>query len=55
MSVADWMLVWKICLLGNIAAFAVMSVVVSIGGGYDLRRLFRRLVEDEDTTPSERE
>ena len=51
MSIASWTLVWKFCLLAALALFAVMSVVVSIAGGYDLRRLFRRLAEDQAEDP----
>ena len=47
MSVETWVLVWKICLLVAVGAFAIMSVAVSIGGAYDLRRLFRQLADDD--------
>ena len=43
----SWMLLWKIVLLFTIGCFAVMAVVVTIGGAGDIRRLFQRLREDE--------
>ena len=43
----SWMLLWKIVLLVSISCFALMAVVVTIGGAHDVRKLFRRLHEDE--------
>ena len=44
----SWMLLWKIVLLFTVTCFAVMTVVVTIGGAFDVRRLFQRLQEDKD-------
>jgi hypothetical protein len=38
-----WILLWKACLIGAIAVFAVTAVVVTIGGAVDVRRLLRKL------------
>ncbi|MBC8354665.1 MAG: hypothetical protein H8E66_21925 [Planctomycetes bacterium] len=43
----SWMLLWKVVLLLSIGCFALMAVIVTIGGAVDVRRLFRRLREDE--------
>ena len=42
-----WIWTWTICLVAAVAAFAVMAVLVSIGGAFDIRRLFRRLRESK--------
>ena len=43
----SWMLLWKIVLLIAIGLFALMAVVVSIGGAVDIRRLVARLSEKD--------
>ena len=43
MTLQQWMLIWKIVLIGGISLFAILAVVVSIGGFFDVRRLFRTL------------
>ncbi len=43
MTVQHWIMLWKIVLIGGISLFAVLAVVVSIGGFFDIRRLFRTL------------
>jgi hypothetical protein len=43
----SWMLLWKIVLLFSIGCFAIMAVVVTIGGAVDVYRLFERLRKDE--------
>ena len=42
----SWMLVWKIVLLLAIVCFTIMTVVVTIGGALDIRRLFQQLRDD---------
>lgn len=56
----NWMLFWSIFLFAAIAAFAVMSVVVSIGGARDIRKMLARLNElgehdNDDDPPSPRD
>jgi hypothetical protein len=43
MSLQHWALVWKVILIGGISLFAILAVVVSVGGFFDIRRLFRTL------------
>ena len=43
MTLQQWMLSWKIVLIGGISLFAILAVVVSIGGFFDVRRLFQTL------------
>jgi hypothetical protein len=45
MSVHSWMLFWKIVLIAGIGLFAALAVMVSIGGFFDIRRLFQMLRE----------
>ncbi|MCA9144823.1 MAG: hypothetical protein H6821_12360 [Planctomycetaceae bacterium] len=44
----SWMLLWKVVLLVTIGCFSIMTIVVTIGGALDIRRLFERLKEDRD-------
>ena len=43
-----WSGVWKMTLIGTCGLFAVMSFLVIIGGALDVRKLFRRLREQEN-------
>jgi hypothetical protein len=43
----SWMLLWKIVLLFSMGCFAIMTVVVTIGGAFDIRKLFQRLRDHE--------
>ena len=43
MTLQQWILLWKIVLIGGTSLFAILAVVVSIGGFFDVRRLFRTL------------
>ena len=40
MTLYQWMLIWKIVLIAGISMFAILAVVVTIGGLFDIRRLF---------------
>ena len=44
-----WTLLWKIVLVVSLLLFAVVAVVTTIGGAFDIRKLFRRLREDEQS------
>ena len=48
MSIELWILLWKWVLIVGVALFAVMAVVVTIGGARDVRDLFRTLREQHD-------
>ena len=39
----NWRFLWEVCLVGALSLFAIMSIVVTIGGAKDIRRLLRRL------------
>ena len=47
-----WSGVWKVTLIGTSGLFAIMSLLVIIGGALDVRKLFRRLQEQRDKTDS---
>lgn len=42
-----WMALWKAFLIGGLGIFAVMAVIVTIGGALDIRRMIRDLTEVE--------
>jgi len=46
MSIEFWIYLWMIVLITGIGLFAVLAVVVTIGGAYDIRKLFRTLREE---------
>ncbi len=45
MSVASWTILWKTVFFVGVGLFAVLAVAVTIGGFFDIRRLFRSLHE----------
>ncbi len=46
MSIEFWIVSWKVLLLAAIAAFAVLAVVVTLGGFFDILRLLKTLREE---------
>ena len=46
MSIDAWMTLWKIVLIGGVGLFAVLAVVVSIGGFFDVIKLLANLRAD---------
>ena len=46
-----WITLWKVVLIGSLAIFAVMAVVVTIGGYFDIKRLFATLAKDHEEGP----
>ncbi|MHC4116034.1 MAG: hypothetical protein ACYSWO_00865 [Planctomycetota bacterium] len=40
-----WISLWKIFFFASLAIFAVLAVVVSIGGFFNIRSLFKSLTE----------
>ena len=40
-----WISLWKIFFFASLAVFAVLAVVVSIGGFFNIRSLFKSLTE----------
>ena len=45
-----WPGVWKVTLIGTSGLFAIMSLLVIVGGALDVRKLFRRLQEQQEKT-----
>ena len=43
MSIDFWIILWKGVLIGGIALFAILAVVVTIGGARDIVKLLRQL------------
>ena len=41
-----WIVLWKIVLIGGCGLFGIMAVWVTIGGYFDIKRLFARMAED---------
>lgn len=50
MSVNSWMNFWTILFFSAMAIFAVIAVVVAIGGFKDVKTMLRRL--KDDSSPS---
>ena len=46
MSLDFWVLLWKAVLIGGVTVFAVLALVVTVGGALDIGRLFRTLREE---------
>ena len=46
MSIEAWMTLWKIVLIGGIGLFALLAVVVTIGGFFDVLKLLAKLRQD---------
>jgi len=38
-----WIVLWKIVLIGGVCLFGGMAVWVTIGGAFDIKRLFARI------------
>ena len=52
MSIDAWMTLWTIVLVGGIGMFAVLAVVVTIGGFFDVIKLLANLRENAKETDS---
>ena len=53
-----WINLWTLFFLGSLALFAGLAVIVSIGGFFDIRSLFRSLTDrtgqpDDDSGPKD--
>ena len=46
MELQFWIILWKIVLVGGVSLFGILAVFVTIGGFYDIKRLFARMAED---------
>ena len=52
MSIEAWMTLWKVVLIGGIALFAMLAVVVTIGGFFDVIKLLANLRKNAEETDS---
>ena len=43
MPLEFWIMLWKIVLIGGVTMFGLMAVWVTIGGVFDIKRLFARI------------
>lgn len=55
MPLEFWILLWKVVLIGGVGLFAALAVVVTIGGAFDIRRLFKTLHEEHARYTAENE
>jgi hypothetical protein len=46
MSIEAWMTLWKVVLIGGVGLFAVLAIVVTIGGFIDVVKLIAKLRQD---------
>ena len=44
---SDWLTIWSILLAGGIGIYAVMAVLVAVGGAKDIRKLFRSMDKEK--------
>ena len=49
-----WIVLWKVVLIGGLILFGSMAVWVTIGGVFDIKRLFQRIAESHEQERSER-
>ena len=47
-QLGSWPMIWKVCLVVAFIAFAIMAVLVSIGGAKDIFALFAHLQGKEE-------
>ncbi|MFH1613906.1 MAG: hypothetical protein ABIG61_02325 [Planctomycetota bacterium] len=47
-----WIVVWTVLLIIGLAVFAVLAVVVTIGGFFDVRSLFRKIDKQHEEKTS---
>jgi hypothetical protein len=46
---AFWIYFWTAFFVTSLVVFAILAVVVSVGGFFDIRSLFKSLTGDEDS------
>jgi len=52
-KMTGWEGIWKVTLIGTCGLFAILSVLVIVGGALDVRKLLRRLREREASGESD--
>lgn len=53
MDANAWATFWAVVLVAGIAVFAVLAVVVTIGGLADVRQMFRSITRQHETPPQQ--
>ncbi|MEJ2704509.1 MAG: hypothetical protein P8Z79_18905 [Sedimentisphaerales bacterium] len=48
-----WINLWTVFFFASLALFAALAVIVTIGGFFDIRSLFKGLLESRDESPQE--
>lgn len=48
MSIESWSIFWKIVFFMGVGMFAILSVLVIVGGAMDVGKLIRRLKSDAE-------
>ncbi len=48
MSIESWTIFWKIVFIIGVGMFAILSIVVIIGGAKDIRTLIQRLKKEDE-------
>lgn len=48
MSVESWSIFWKIVFFIGVGMFAILSLLVIVGGAFDVGKLLRRLKRDAE-------
>ena len=51
MPLEYWIILWKGVLIGGVGLFAVLAVVVTIGGARDVAKLLRKLKSESTDEP----
>ena len=46
-----WIWTWSLCLILALSAFAVISVLVTVGGAFDIKRMVHRLRDMQSDKP----
>jgi len=46
-----WIILWQVVLVGGLLLFGAMAVWVTIGGFFDIKKLFRRIAERHQREP----
>jgi len=48
MSIESWTIFWKIVFIIGVGMFAILSIIVIVGGAVDVRKLIQRLKKDAE-------
>jgi len=48
MSIESWTIFWKVVFIIGVGMFAILSILVIVGGAVDVRKLIQRLKKDAE-------